>query len=287
MAVVSVKEGYTGVEAGGSLSKQGMKRTATRVFTVVTNDPSDSAVLSFPISAGGVTVPGAGAMHPDYALLFSGVAAVSKKGPCYFEIKVPYETPDPNKKTDDPLTAPADISWDDAERTVAYDKDMDGHAVVNTNNEPFDPPLQREVSDPVLVIERNQASFDPDDKLLYQDTVSSGSFWGAAAGRPKMGKIKAHLVNGETPYWRVRYEITFRMKTPSGVLAAKAWWRCILNQGVKYRLQSTDPASKAVPTPNGELCLLKQDGTKETDPANAYWLYFREFPDQSWSALGL
>jgi hypothetical protein len=97
-----------------------------------------------------------------------------------------------------------------------------------------------------------------------------------------MGKIKARSVYDDTPYWRVRYEITFKMKTPTGVLDAKAWWRQILDQGVKYK----DAEGNVQLSPNGELVLLNADGTK-ADPASPHWLEFRDWPDATWADLGL
>jgi len=276
MAIVSIKEGYTGVEAGGSVSREGVKRTATRVYTVVT-DATSRGLWTFPITDGTLIIPAAGTAHPDDGDLYSGVPIVVAKGPAYFEVRVPYET-----EYEDPLAAAAELSWDDAERQVQYDTDLDGTPVANTLGEPFDPPRTKPVSDPVLIIERNQAAFDPDDKLLFQDTVCAEVFYGAAIGRAKMGKIKARSVAAETPYWRVRYEITFRMKTPTGVPDAKAWWTQLLNQGVKY----LDGDGNLQLSPNGELLLLAADGTKTTAAA-PHWLYFRDYPDQSWAALGL
>ena len=283
--IISILEGYTGVESGGSGRGAGSKRTATRVYTVVTDNPADSPVWAFPVTDDIVTIPAAGDPHPDYWAMKSGKPHVVKKGPTYFQVRVPYETNDPSNSQqnhEDPLSAPADISWDDSERTVAYDRDMDNNPVVNTMGEPFDPPLTRSVSDPVLIIERNQAAFYPDDKLSFQDSVCSHQFWGADLGRARMGKIKARTCYGETFYWRVRYEIIFRMHTPAGVTPADAWHRQILNQGVNYK----DADGKTHPSPNGELVLLAADGTK-TDESSPHWLKFREFPALNWMPLGL
>lgn len=273
MAVVDVKWGWTGVEAGGT----GDAYYRVRVGTVL----CDAADSFDTVTA---ALPAAGDSHPDNANFKAEAPTVRMKAPNFFEVSIRYVSSGRAvfPQDEDPLAEPADISWDDAERTVAYDTDLDGTPIANTLGEPFDPPPTREISDPVLIIERSQAAFDPDDKLTYQDTICSETFYGAAIGRSKMGKIKARLVHAETDYWRARYEIQFRMRTPTGVVAAKAWWKQLLNQGVKYK----DAGGNIQLSPNGEIVLLAADG-KKTTPASPHWLYFREYPDQSWAALGL
>lgn len=283
MAVLSICEGYTGCQAGGSAQK----KTSLRVFTMVSDTPADGPLsFTFPLTAGAVTIPDVGTGHPDDGDYLSGVPQVVKKGPTFFAVTVPYETVDETSvnSNQSPLAQPTELAWDDAERQVPYSEDLDGNPAVNTMDEPFDPPLTREISDPVLIVTRNQAAFYPDDKLLYQDTVCTELFLGAAIGRVRLGKIKAQtLTRAGVTCWRVRYEIIFRMKTPTGVLPAKAWWRCVLNQGVKY----FDTGGQQRISPNGEMLLLDTDGYVTTAAA-PHWLYFREYDDQAWAtALAL
>ncbi len=283
MSVVSLKEGFTGVTAGGS----GSMRTATRVFTAVTDDPADHGLWTYPLTVGAVTIPEYGTPHPDKSTYYSRVPQVTKKSATFFEIKVPYETPsDSEDETEDPLSKPAEYTWDDAERTVPYDRDLDNNPVINTMDERFDPPLTREISDPVLIIERNEADFDPDVKLDYQDTVSVVPFFGAAAYRAKLGKVKARSVTltGGTVYWVIRYEIHFRMKTPSDTPEDKYWFRCVLNQGMTY-VDKGSGIDRISPT--GEPVNIDLDGYRVSN-VNAVWLYFREYFDTNWpTALGL
>ncbi len=283
MAVIDIKEGYTGVVASGDDSV----RRCTRVFTVTTDDPTDRGLFTWPLTDGVVTIDAPGTDHPDDGDYYSGVPAVTKKGPGFFAVKVPYQTPNPfgggaQTPYDDPLSMPAEISWEDAERTEKYDMDLTGAAVANTLGESFDPPPTRQVSDPVLVIERNEAAFDPSIKLLYQDTVATTVFYGAAIGRAKLSKIKARSINASTPYWRTYYAIHFRFNIPDDVPDAFAWWRYMLNQGLTYM----DAAGNQQDTSNGQLVALNADGTI-ADKAFPYWLSFQEYENQNWSGLGL
>ena len=277
MSVVDCIEGYTGVEFSGDDSAYRM----TRAFTVLTDDPADGLLVVK------TALPAAGEAHPENAWYTAGVPKITKRGPTLFAVKVVYSTSawPTFPQVQDPLSEPADISWEDADNNLPYDRDMDDEPVVNVLGEPFDPPLRRNVSDPVLIIERNQAAFTPTTKLTYQDTICTEVFYGAGIGKARMGRIRARLVNAApTPYWRTRYEIIFRMITPPGTPEGKEWWRCILNQGVKYLLA---PDGMVQLTGNGEVVSLNEDGTQVPLGGDPYWLYFREFPDQSWAALGL
>ncbi|HUX00922.1 MAG TPA: hypothetical protein VMY35_08070 [Phycisphaerae bacterium] len=283
MSVVSVAESWSGITWSGDYNE----RQTVRAFTVETSTPG-RGVFSFPLTSGGVTIPAQGTPHPDAAEFISGVPQITARGPTYFEIRIPYVAtgiagaePNPNLT---PLDQAAEISWDDDDREVAYDVDLDGNVVSNAWDQPFDPPLTRSVSDPILVIERNEAAFDPDTKLDYQDTICAEDFWGAPAGRARMGKIRARSVNAATPYWRVAYRIAFRMNTPAGVADADAWKRAVLDKGTIYKGDGDDKTLHA--TPNGEQVLLDADG-RATDAANPHWIYFTEFKTKGWSPLGI
>ena len=285
MSVTSIREGYTSVEAGGTAEL----RTATRVFTVTTSSPADRGLFTWPISAGGVTIPAPGTEHPDDEAYSSGLPAVAKRGPAYFDVRVPYEA------AADPLGEPADISWSSSERQVAYDMDLQDPpvAVVNSMGEPFDPPLTRVVGDPVLTIERNQAAYEPEDQLTYGDSVSSEPFWGAHAGRARLLTMQARTVNpgyGRSLYWRVRYEIAFRMRTPPDLPPAKSWWRAVLNQGYRFKRLVGGEAKEM--QPDGILHVLRvsdsvEDRTLPEAEQGDVWLYFQECAEENWAALGL
>jgi hypothetical protein len=286
MAFTSILESHQGMEAGGSGRGAKLKRTATRVFTVTT-DAATSPVWSFPLTVGGVTIPAAGTPHPDYSFMLSSVARVAAAGsPMFFTVTVPYETPDPADPDDayeDPLAAPAEIAWDTASREVPYDVDLAGSATTNSAGQPFDPALTRSARDARLVIERNQAAFDPDDLLTYVDTVcSDATFWGADGTKCRMEGLSARSVYAETPYWRARYEVIFRMKVPAGTPAGKEWWRCVADKATRY----VDGNGYWRDTPDGKEVYINADGTPAS-PSSPHWLYFKEFDEQSWAALAL
>jgi hypothetical protein len=74
----------------------------------------------------------------------------------------------------------------------------------------------------------------------------------------------------------------------------KAWYKRVRNEGFYEKItdaftsspilvQATDDNGKAMTRP----VLLKSDGTRETDPTNAYWLEFPVYRSLPYQALGL
>ena len=238
------------------------------------------------MTSGGVTIPAIGTPHPDNSAFYSGVPSINARGPTYFEIRVPYVAAgiagEPPNKNTNPLDEPADFSWTSEMRTVPYDRDIDDTLVANSFGDPFDPPLTREIKDPVLVIERNEAGFDPDDKLNFQDTVSDGAFWGADGGRCRLSDLDGRSVNASTPYWRKTYRIVFRMRTPKGVAAADAWKRCVADMGFNYFDNQTPPRKCSILTGTPEYL----DGKGHLGDGTS-WVYFVEYPTANWSQLGI
>ena len=282
MSVVSITESWSGITWGGD-SEQ---RTTVRVFLVETDTPG-RGVFTFPISSGGVTVPKEGTAHPDISQFISGVPTITAQGPTLFEIRIGYSAAgiaggyEAENPYADPLSQPADVSWEDEQELIPYDVDLAGNATITAAGEPIDPPLTRTVSDPVLLIERNEAAFSPQTKLNYQDTVCNHVFWGAEAGRPRMGQIRARKVQAKTAYWRVGYRVVFRMTTPHG--AANAWKRVLLHQGHIY-LDANGIQRRFA---DGAVKLLAEDGKPLAFGKLARTLKFVEFEEASWAPLGI
>ncbi len=214
MAIINIKEGWSETNSGGTWKQA----TTLRIFTILTDAPQRPVFL-WPVTNGSITIPAPGGIHPDLPNYFSNMPQVQTLSPYLFKIRVPYETPDGSNQYEDPLEKPMEISWDSSRRSVPYDKDMDGNALVNTLKKPFDPPPIREVFDIVLRLRRNEASFSSTTLGLYLDTIATGAFWGYAAGRSLMVNLKAQSTyQGSVDlYWNVDYEVHIRIRTPTGV----------------------------------------------------------------------
>jgi hypothetical protein len=162
---------------------------------------------------------------------------------------------------------------------VPYQVDVAGVTVCNTVGELFTPELQREVTDLVITIERNEAAFTDGEIPTFIDTICAEIYRSFPIGQCRLTGMAGRLVNAGSPYYRVRYEITVRAPFPGD---ADAWKRRILNQGHQY----IDDTANFVPTPDGALMLLTSLSTK-ADPSSPYVLHFAEYAGASWTGLGL
>ncbi len=299
MAVVNITEGWTGCDAGGD----SRVRRATRVFTVFTDSAAERGVFTWPLEAGSVRIPAPDEAHPDDAELRSQIPLVTKAHPCVFEVKVPYQTYDPLSAgglpishINDPLSAPAEISWGNVRRQVATDRqrDAEGSAIVNSNGRPFNPPAQIDIYDMVMVIERNQAAWNLTDQGRYIDTVSSQIYQSFPAGVPRLVDMAAKRVQASTPYWRSRFEVHFRFWLPPGVDHARAWNVQALNQDSWYVSEDL-PERQLVPTAHGEMTPLTAEGYRvysaktglKIDGRTEHWIDLVFFETRDWSPLGL
>lgn len=289
MAILSVKKGFSGITAGGSETA----RTTVETYSVVTDSVSDGplAVLATTDPTTGLAIPTPNTPHPDDAFYLAGVPNVSLICPTFFNVTVPYSTrggQDQAAQYNDPLAEPAEISWGDVASVEPIDQDADGNAILNAAHEPFDPPPAMDIKDTLLRIKRNEAAFDPDTKLTFDDTTNQHVFWGGKPGRARMAIPAADKVNASPSYWKVLYEITFRMRTPVGVTDEKAWYRRILNQG--YRYLDGDGVSHPIledGQPISQPKLLAADGSILASDADPVWLEFKKYPPTDWGLLGL
>lgn len=292
MSVIDVIEKPSQEEYEGTSSD----RRARRVFTVLVSDAVNDTSVAACAATG---IPRIGDPHPDdYFLRVQSVRASRTGSPTLYTVDVTYQTPvyppqsDPNAAGQtNPLMRPADISGGSAESLEPIDMDIDGGAIVNSLGHGFDPPLQEPISDIVVVIERNQPTLDLLLIGSYKNATNSDVWSGAEAGRCLMKDISwRRVIEGTFTYFRVRYEIHYRYTLPTGVTAAKAWYRRVLNQDFYY-LNGSSKVVRAMDeaTPPREMVhmvTLKADSTRATAGAE-YWLEFHTKPSQPFANLHL
>ncbi|MBU0959643.1 MAG: hypothetical protein KKB31_06880, partial [Nanoarchaeota archaeon] len=89
MSIVCIREGYTGHEAGGEADN----KTATRHFSLVTDDVSDDARFTWPqadVVDPTIFIPAPGTYYPDHTDIRSREPQVRKVSPCFFNVEVRY-----------------------------------------------------------------------------------------------------------------------------------------------------------------------------------------------------
>lgn len=138
-------------------------------------------------------------------------------------VDVNYEPIDPQvfDTFDNPLLAPLEIEIDGQKYQEIADYDMDptalglhsdlyGNPILNSANDPFDPPVKRDATRSIMTIKRNDAidlrqsinGFVWDDGIpeRYRDTINSTTFRGRGAHKAKVEDIKGRYVWHPTLY---------------------------------------------------------------------------------------
>lgn len=150
----------------------------------------------------------------------------------------------------DPLLRAPTIRWGKMSYTRAEAKalgfrlDAEGVPIFDTvtpatsAGEPYDPPLEREVTVLTLTITINKAEFDPVEAAEYGDAVNETTFtilgdqWPLAAVRC-MGITGDFRYEQGISYWMTTYEFAFRHVTGDGSnpLPGEGWWEWKLDAG--------------------------------------------------------
>lgn len=249
-------------------SKGSIRRSYSRQFLVTTDSPKVGAyavILALGIAIGQRYELGAPGdpWHESDSLSWCNGISVQQSAECgqswtatveygWFEID------------ENPLDADEEVEWDlnAYERTV--DQDTAGDAILNTAGDPFDPPVMRDDSRPVLTIVKNEADFDPSLTYEYRDTVNLYTFFGAPPRTVKLKsrkgrKIKDSRVSGGS-YWQVTYVFEFDAATFDKV---------ILNAGLRQLVSGEQKQIFVDGVPASAPQLLDSAGVLTTSP---YWL---------------
>lgn len=211
MGVVWVKE-----KPLGRTSKQGAdwKRTYSRSFLVkATKDLGSKSVREGVGVAIGATYSfGSEADSGAFANDVTVTCSKASKSYYYWDATVEYGPIDPSVRPLNPLDEQPRVTWGWAQFQEAVTQDRDGNPILNTAFDPFDPPISKDQSRPILGLVRNEANFDQDLADSLRDTVNDASWWGAAAGKVKLRSISANRTyNADAGgwYWEVSYEFQF------------------------------------------------------------------------------
>lgn len=189
-----------------------------------------------------------------------------------------------------PIDTAVSIEWGGITTDEAIDQDWDGKAIVTKNNEPIQGLTER-LTDDVVTIQRNFLTINRYALRAYRRAVNSDEFLGWPAGTARIidDNAKAVFVDGVVAYWQVRVVIQFR--EPFRTTAERAWYKRVRHEGFLVRDSAGAEPHIAwdIPTkaPVTKPILLKEDGTRETDPAAAHWLEFKTLGSLPFNSLGL
>ena len=196
----------------------------------------------------------------------------------------------PGDETSSPVDNEVIVSWRNATTDEAIDQDWNGKAIVTKNNEPIDGVTER-IADQVATIERNFLTINMYAIRAYLKSVNSDTFLGWPAGTARLMEYNASnvIANGVAGFWKVSATVQFR--EPYNTTADKAWYKRLRHEGYLVRDAAGETPHIAwdekTKTPVTKPILLKENGTRETDPDSAYWLEFQTLDSLPYNALGL
>ncbi len=218
--------GYVEVTADTTTSKSASGVTAftgalTRVFRVAfsaDHDIDDRPVAAIDYEG----LPQTWQPHPSDPYMYVVGHQCAFDSPGIYKVTVTYE------RIPDPLEARPVVRITHATSSEAIDKDRDDKAIVNSSDETLETPVEKNVSDLVIRVEYNVATFDHVLASNLKDGVNKTKWHGHAAGTCRIEVFDAEEMRaGDLFYWRTTLEVHVR---------ADGWGKRVLDQG--YRIKS-------------------------------------------------
>lgn len=146
--------------------------------------------------------------HPFNPFLFvSSIRAVPIKGPKFFLVTVHYEA------LIDPISLPPDIRWTKVGSTEPIDVDGNGLPILNSADQPFDPPPTDNLDDLLRRYTVNWENFNHLQVAPFLGAVNADTFIGFPPGTCKIIDFSAtRLRTGAAFYFEVLNVIQVRLK---------------------------------------------------------------------------
>jgi len=275
-------------QSGSAESPDGKQRILTmqRAFTV-TLDASDPLEVCY--TAAGL--PLVNDPYPGTFFVICRNLSPQRVSPIMAVVTASYSGEiGPSDSSSSPVDNEVIVSWRNATTDEAIDQDWNGKPIVTKNNEPIDGITER-IADQVATIDRNFLTINMYAIRAYLKSVNSDTFLGWPAGTARLMEYNASnvITNGVAGFWKVSATVQFR--EPYNTTAAKAWYKRLRHEGYLVRDNAGETPHIAwdekTKTPVTKPILLKENGTRETDPDSAYWLEFQTLDSLPYNALGL
>ena len=265
MARVYVEELWEGREA--TLNSERQKQYA-RVFEVRTDDAQDGPDVAGEAGSG---IPDIGDAHPQETAAYCIRVYPSNHpdDPTLWKITAEYDTtlprsqaaesqgfdsdgesvptPNPAQRPQDPVLRPAVYRAGRETAQEVIDFDFAGEFILNSAGDPFDPPITREVTYPVITITKCVASVSFSQLEQYQDSLNSDTWCGFAPHVCKLNIEWESAYENGSSFFRVTYTIKIRWKT---------WDEELIDRGYRELI----PGSPGAGTP-ARWERIKDDGT--------------------------
>ena len=219
MAVVSVNER---VEERRS-DEDWRGRQHTRAFIVVCDDKTATTKSVLTASANGNSIPLVSERYTgvdEFASMTRKYATSYDSQPHTFKVICEYNSRpgrafSPKSDQARGQRARVRVSSVVRDEPMQYDLSTPPKLVANSAGVPFDPPISRNIPpDYTIMYTHNYRSLGRATLFLddYANRVNEDVFLGVEPGHVKLGRMDAdYLVDGNTPYWPVTFEIQFKL----------------------------------------------------------------------------
>lgn len=291
MTIVSVASMWSRTESSATLRDnfRTLDCTFRECYQVVcTPDTTAIEVYSAIDPTTGVRLPYKGETYPGTETIYVRDVSPKRVSPILWLVDVGYAgAAGPAGLDDSALNAPPVIDYTNIIEDEEIDEDFDGYPIVNANYEPIEG-IKVGIVDPVLNVKRNFATWNTYTNANYLQATNSDTFDGWPPGTARFITLNPKMVLTETEgYWEVSASIRFRY--PYRTTPDKAWYSRTRHEGFYVRATAGGiifRACDAYQRPVNKKILLKEDGTRETNPANAYWLEIKKYGSLPFNALG-
>lgn len=285
MSIINVTRMWS--KTGGSFTSErydpfSNKFSMSEGYTVLVDSVEDESPLI--VTAAGI--PRWGDRHPSGVDAFCNSITPQRISPILWQVGIGYE----GVTFDETV----EIEWGDTSSTEPIDRDYDGRAIVTVNGEPIDG-LSMEIADNIVVIRRKFFFIDTYAIAMYRHSVNSDTFLGWPPGTAKLvGYSAKNQFKRGAPLemWDVTARIQFRWPL-MGATEEQAWYKRYRHEGLYVKTLPTDSPLTAYRAPDGngqesaKPVLIKIDGTKETNPDNALFIYSKIYGALPYSGMGL
>jgi hypothetical protein len=210
---------------------------------------------------------------------------------CEFSLEIPGgeggEGPD---LTQEPVNAPPVVEWSDETSNEPIDQDADGNPIQTVNGEKING-VTIDIADPVLIVQKNFANYNPHLIHAYRMATNSDTFYSFEPGTARLISAPGKLMgSGSNLYWQVTARFKFRY--PYNTTSEKAWYARVLHEGFRVKdddtdeiKHATDEAGNKVVTPVPITLTGYQIPASVAESASE-WLEFKRYNALPFNALG-
>ena len=246
---------------------------ATRVFQVPVSDVNDTPIMAE--TANGIPQLGEAYPGDDSRRVVSVIAKPSSETRLVYVVTCEYSTTATENNTgsnDNPLAEPAEIIWDFEESNEPRYVDGNGYAILNSAGMTFDPPPTFIISDPVLIVSQNLATFSAALAIQYKDAVNSDYFFGPPGQAKCKGRSGSKQFRNNVTYWRVTTRIVFREVYTTGsvpifgTINPGGWYQAILDEGKYTHITPSAPTASNPAGGSDKKPILDSSAKQVIDP---------------------